>query len=106
MTDKTLNADRGFSPYGRATTPYPLWDGTDRVLLAYRPCEVTRNGTVIPCANLTAAERASLEDETMSRAERAAAAVQDNAPAAYSIYMFDPAKQTFLPVATPPAGFM
>ena len=25
------------SPYGRITTPHPLWDGTDRVLLAYRP---------------------------------------------------------------------
>ncbi|MDE2615340.1 MAG: hypothetical protein KGL78_18035, partial [Burkholderiales bacterium] len=106
VTAKALNQNRGLSTYGRITTPYPLWDGTDRVLLAYRPCEVTRNGTVIPCANLTAAERASLEDETMSRAERAAAPVQDNAPAAYSIYMFDPAKQTFLPVATPPAGFM
>ena len=23
---------------GRVTTPYPLWDGSDRVLLAYRPC--------------------------------------------------------------------
>ncbi|MGE4051539.1 MAG: hypothetical protein AB7F38_10745, partial [Piscinibacter sp.] len=106
VTDRPLNQNRGLSPYGRISTPYPLWDGTDRVLLAYRPCEVTRNGTVIPCANLTEAERASLEDETMSRAERAAAPVQDNAPAAYSIYMFDPAKQTFLPIATPPAGFM
>lgn len=106
MTDRPLNQNRGLSPYGRISTPYPLWDGTDRVLLAYRPCEVTRNGTVIPCANLTAEERASLEDETMSRAERAAAPVQDNAPAAYSIYMFDPAKQTFLAIATPPAGFM
>ncbi len=106
VTDKPLNQNRGLSPYGRISTPYPLWDGTDRVLLAYRPCEVTRNGTVIPCANLTAEELAMLEDETMSRAERAAAPVQDNAPAAYSIYMFDPAKQTFLPIATPPAGFM
>ncbi|WP_298825886.1 hypothetical protein [uncultured Piscinibacter sp.] len=106
VTDKPLNQSRGLSPYGRISTPYPLWDGTDRVLLAYRPCEVTRNGTVIPCANLTDAERAMLEDETMSRAERAAAPVQDNAPAAYGIYMYDPVKQTFLPIASPPAGFM
>ena len=106
VTDRPLNQNRGLSPYGRISTPYPLWDGTNRVLLAYRPCEVTRNGTVIPCANLTAEERAMLEDETMSRAQRAAAPVQDNAPAAYSIYMFDPARQTFLPIATPPAGFM
>ena len=106
VTEKPLSQNRGLSEYGRISTPFPLWDGTDRVLLAYRPCEVTRNGTVIPCANLTAEERASLEDETMTRAERAASPVQDNAPAAYAIYMYDPAKQTFLAVATPPAGFM
>ena len=106
VTDKPLNQNRGLSPYGRISTPYPLWDGSDRLLLAYRPCEVTRNGTVIPCANLTAEERASLEDETMSREARAASPVQDNAPAAYSIYMVDPAKQTFLPIASPPPGFM
>ena len=34
--------DRGFSQFGRVTTPFPLWDGTDRVLLSYRPCEVTQ----------------------------------------------------------------
>lgn len=106
VTDKALNQNRGLSPYGRITTPFPLWDGTDRVLLGYRPCEVTRNGTVIPCANLTAAELASLQDETMTREQIAANPVQDNAPAAYGIYMFDPAKQTFLPIATPPSGFM
>ncbi|HOY34892.1 hypothetical protein [Piscinibacter sp.] len=106
VTDKPINQGRGLSTYGRITTPYPLWDGTDRVLLAYRPCEVTRNGVVIPCANLTDEERARLGDETLSRAERALEAVQDNAPAAYSIYMFDPAKQTFLPIASPPPGFM
>jgi hypothetical protein len=106
VTDKPLNQNRGLSPYGRISTPFPLWDGTDRVLLAYRPCEVTRNGTVIPCANLTDAERAALTDETMTREQIAASPVQDNAPAAYAIYMFDPAKQTFLPIATPPSGFM
>ncbi len=106
VTEKSLNQNRGLSPYGRISTPFPLWDGTDRVLLAYRPCEVTRNGTVIPCANLTAAEQAQLADATLTREQRAALPVQDNAPAAYSIYMFDPAKQTFLPIATPPAGFM
>lgn len=105
-TDKALNQGRGLSPFGRVTTPFPLWDGTDRVLVAYRPCEVTRNGTVIPCANLTAEELERLGDTTRTRAQIAADSVQDNAPAAYSIYMVDPAKQTWLLVAAPPAGFM
>jgi hypothetical protein len=105
-TGKEIDLGRGLSEFGRITAPFPLWDGTNRVLLAYRPCEVTRNGTVVPCVSLTTAERAMLNDDTMSRAQRAALPVQDNAPAVYSIYMFDPAKQTFLNVAAPPSGFM
>jgi hypothetical protein len=106
VTAKALNQGRGLSLYGRITSPYPLWDGTDRVLLAYRPCEVTRNGDVVPCATLTQDEIDQLSDENRTEAEVASAAVRDNAPAAYAIYMFDPANQTWLIVAAPPPGFM
>jgi mono/diheme cytochrome c family protein len=105
-TAKEIDLGRGLSEFGRISAPYPLWDGTNRVLLAYRPCEVTRNGVVVPCATLTSAERAMLADDTMSRSQQALLPVQDNAPAVYSIYMVDPAKQTFLIVAAPPPGFM
>ncbi len=106
VTDKPLNQDRGLSLYGRVTSPYPLWDGTDRVLLGFRPCEVTRAGVVIPCVNLTAAELARFADDTRTRADRAADTVQDNVPASYAIYMYDPGPQTWLIVAAPPPGFM
>jgi mono/diheme cytochrome c family protein len=105
-TERAIDLGRGLSQYGRVTAPFPLWDGTDRILLAYRPCEVTRNGVVVPCATLTDAERALLADDTRSRVQQAADPVRDNAPAAYAIYMVDPVKQTFLIVAAPPAGFM
>ena len=105
-TERPIDLGRGLSEFGRITAPFPLWDGTDRILLAYRPCQVTRNGVVVPCATLTDAERALLTDETRTRVQQAADPVQDNAPAAYAIYMVDPAKQTFLIVAAPPAGFM
>jgi hypothetical protein len=105
-TSQPIPLGEGLSEFGRITAPFPLWDGTNRVLLAYRPCEVTRNGDVVPCATLTAAERAMLDDDTLTRAQRAALPVRDNAPAAYAIYMFDPSKQTFLIVAAPPQGFM
>jgi len=105
-TEKQIDLGRGLSEFGRVTAPFPLWDGTNRVLLAYRPCEVTRNAVVVACATLTDAERAMLADDAMSRTQRATLPVQDNAPAAYAIYMFDPSKQTFLIVAPPPAGFM
>jgi cytochrome c553 len=105
-TEKEIDLGRGLSQFGRVTAPYPLWDGTNRVLLAFRPCEVTRNGTVVPCATLTDGERAMLADTTLTRAQRALLPVQDNAPAAYSVYMYDPGRSTFLVVASPPSGFM
>lgn len=106
VTAQPLNDGRGLSLHGRITSPYPLWDGSNRVLLAYRPCEVTRNGDVVPCASLTTEEIARLEDDERTAAEEAADELQDNAPAAYSIYMYDPLRQTFLNVAAPPPGFM
>jgi hypothetical protein len=106
VTEQPLNQGRGLSAFGRITTPFPLWDGTDRVLVGYRPCEVRRDGVIIPCANLTDAERARLSSRDRTRAEIAADSVQDNAPAAYAVYMYNPKNQTFLPVATPPSGFM
>jgi len=105
-TARALSEGRGLSEFGRITTPYPLWDNTQRVLLAWRPCEVTRSGVVTACANLTAEERTRLSDNTRTMAVRAADAVQDNAPATYAIYMFDPAVQTWGIVAAPPGGFM
>ena len=105
-TERTLSDGRGLSAFGRATTPYPLWDGSDRVLVAWRPCEVTRNDVVVSCTTLTEAEMATLQDTNRTMAARASDTVKDNAPSAYAIYMFNPANQTWLIVAAPPAGFM
>ena len=105
-TDKVVNIDRGVSTYGRFTSPYPLWDGTNRVLVSYRPCEVTKNGVVVPCSTLTTAELAMLSDMNRPITETALDPVQDNVPPPYAVYMFNAANQSMLPVATPPAGFM
>jgi hypothetical protein len=61
---------------------------------------------VVLCAALTPDELASLDDPTMTEDQQSQAPIQDNAPANYAIYMFDPAKQTWLIVAAPPEGFM
>ncbi len=106
MTQQKLNIDMGLSTFGRITTPYPLWDGTDRVLVSYTPCEVNRAGVVVPCATLTADESARLNDDTRSPADVQTDTLQNNVRPSYAIYMFDPAKQTLLIVAAPPAGFM
>lgn len=105
-TAQELNIERGVSRYGRVTTPYPLWDGTNRVLVAYRPCQVTKNGTITSCADLTDVELARVSDMQRSIADVQADPIQDNVPPPYAIYMFDPANQSFLNVAAPPDGFM
>jgi hypothetical protein len=106
MTLQELNIGGGASPYGRITTPYPLWDGTDRVLVGYTPCEVTRKGVVVSCATLTAEELARVTDDNRAMADAQGDEIQNNVRPTYAIYMFDPAKQTMLIVAAPPAGFM
>jgi hypothetical protein len=106
MTAQTINIERGLSMYGRITAPYPLWDGTNRVLLSYRPCEVTKSGVVVSCQSLTAAEFARISDTDRPLAESTADTIQDNVPPPYAVYMFDPAAQTFLNVASPPSGYM
>ncbi len=105
LTDREIPAERGLSLVGRATTPYPLWDGTDRILVSFRTCEVTKDGVVIPCARLTAAEVERLNSERTME-EEAADGIQDNVPPIYSVYMYDPRAQTWLIVAAPPSGFM
>jgi Hydrazine synthase alpha subunit middle domain len=105
LTDREIPDGRGLSLVGRATTPYPLWDGTDRVLVAFRTCEVTKDGVIVPCSRLTAAEIARLNSER-TMAQEAADTIQDNVPPIYSIYMYDPNAQTWLIVAAPPTGFM
>jgi Hydrazine synthase alpha subunit middle domain len=106
-TAQLLNLGKGVSQYGRISTPYPLWDGTDRVLLSFTPCEVTRVGVgVVSCSTLTADEmgRLGMEDRLVEDIQKDS--LQDNVKPSYAIYMFDPNQQTFLIVAAPPPGFM
>ena len=105
-TAQPLNFGTGISQFGRITTPFPLWDGTNRVLVSYAPCEVTNNGVVVSCATLSSAELARLSDMNRLNTDIAADTVKDNVNPSYAVYMFNPANQTFLIVAAPPAGFM
>lgn len=105
LTAQALNLSKGLSLYGRITTPYPLWDGSDRILLAWQPCEVSRDGVTTACANLSQAELDRLGDSTRLRTQVNNDPIQDNLPPRYALYMFDPAKQTWLNVASPPQGF-
>ncbi len=113
-TQQALNANRGFSRFGRVTTPYPLWDGTNRMLGSYRPCEVTSTvpgstPMVVSCATLKDTEVAALSQNNMMRnapVQGDGRTLQDNVPASYAVYMFDLQQNTQQIVAAPPAGYM
>ena len=97
----------GLSLYGRVTTPYPLWDGTNRVLVALPPCEVTRNGVVVSCATLTADEIARLDDdERLTRDSARPTRCRTTCRRRTRSTCSTRAQQTWLIVAAPPPGFM
>ncbi len=96
---------RGISVNGRVTTPYPLWDGSNRVLVAYTPCQVTKKNKVTACAELSDAERARLTESRL-QADINADEIQNNVPVAYSIQMFDMDTQKWRTVVPAVSGFM
>lgn len=84
VSDSSHNAMRGMgvSTLGRYSTPYPLWDGTNRVLVTYSPSNpVTVN---VPIRGQTQAEGTPR----------------------YGIWMLDLNRKTLNPVVTPQDGFL
>ena len=73
--------DRGVSPLGRYRNPYPLWDGTNRVLTVYTPSQ-PQAGTD-PLGN----------------------AITVEGTPRYGIYMLDLNSKTLRPVVLPQDGF-
>lgn len=105
-TNETLESGtRGISVNGRVTTPYPLWDGSNRVLVAYTPCQVTKNNVITACVALSDAERARLAQNRL-QADINADNIQNNVPVAYSIQMFDIDTQSWRTVVPAVSGFM
>src|SRR5664279_73313 len=66
-TVQQLNYGTGISQYGRISSPYPLWDGTNRILVGFSPCEVTSQGVgVVSCATLSATDLARLSSNRLT----------------------------------------
>ena len=79
----------GPSPGGRFNSAWPLWDGTGRILVSWTECRLLDNGTnppsIVPCT--------------------AQGLAQPNAqagPPLYSLWLFDPAQNTFTPIIRRP----
>lgn len=110
-TAQELNDGMGLSMYGRVTTPYPLWDGTNRVLLSYATCDVidTQAGNALrPCAvarSLDAEAFDRVGDRSMLASELETNRFRENRRPVYAVYMYDVASQRMSIVAAPPPGF-
>src|SRR5688572_1120863 len=95
QTPATLNPVStvpGPSKGGRFQSGFPLWDGTNRLLVSWSQCRLLDSvdpTRIAPCTD-----------------DRLAAANVQTAPPLYSIWMFDPAQNTILPVMSPVEGVM
>ncbi|MBS1236116.1 MAG: hypothetical protein H6R46_911, partial [Proteobacteria bacterium] len=86
-TAKEINFGRGISEYGRFSTPYPLWDGTNRALVSWAPsCAAIGN-----CPMVANPLTGVLEP--------------DEGTPVYGAYMLDLNTKTTRPVVTAPAGY-
>lgn len=89
VTTTQVRTDLAPSPGGRFRSVFPLWDGTDRVLVSWAICRVMENNVIFPCD-----------------AQRLADPNVQLAPPLYGIWMYDPATQTQLPIVTGEEGVL
>lgn len=89
-TPLQVRTDLAPSPGGRFASAFPLWDGTDRVLVSWSICRVAdAMGVIFPC-----------------NAQRLADPTFQLAPPLYGIWMYDPADQTQLPIVVGEEGML
>lgn len=89
ITTNDVRTLPGLSPGGRYASAYPLWDGTDRLLVSWSLCRVIEQGRTQPCT-----------------AERLADPASVAAPPLYGIFIWDPSDGTQRPVFEPVEGAM
>jgi hypothetical protein len=81
----------GPSPGGRFSSAYPLWDGTGRLLVTYTQCRLQdTKGNLMFCTPQNLAANPPLT----------------SGPPLYSVWIYSPSQNTFLPVMQPVEGIM
>lgn len=87
-TARQINFGMGISEYGRYSTPYPLWDGTNRALVSWAPSCSATNSCATVANPLTGVLEASEEESTP----------------VYGVYMLDLNTGTTRPVVPATVG--
>ena len=92
QTAATVNAartDELISPGGRFQDAYPLWDGSNRLLVSWSPCRLIDGSAILPCTDSLLARPGVVE-----------------APPLYGIWIYDRNEHTQLPVVPAVEGVM
>lgn len=75
------------SPGGRLAAAFPLWDGSDRMLVSWSQCRLIVNSEIVPCTTQTLANPNAVEASPI-----------------YGVFIYDRANQTQRPVVAPIEG--
>jgi hypothetical protein len=92
VTPNEISTIAGPSAGGRFQSAFPLWDGSDRILVSWSQCRLL--DTVTP-ANIVPCTSSRLADPNVQ-----------TAPPLYSAFIFNPADNTFKPLFVPVEGVM
>lgn len=88
-TGNDVRTVEGISPGGRFQSAFPLWDGTNRIVVSWSQCLAVIDGQERPCTDDVVSNPAALP-----------------AQPAYSLWMYDTSARAFLPLMTPQRGVM
>ncbi len=99
ITSLEVRTDGAPSLAGRLRAAYPLWDGSNRILISWSACRVNDNGRIVPCTqDLLDAVNAPVDPENPPTVVEA--------DPLYGIYIYDPADDTQMPVVVPEEGYV
>jgi hypothetical protein len=82
-----VRTDPGPSPGGRFASIFPMWDGTNRLLVSWTMCRLLEGGLTVPCTASRLADPAAV-----------------TAPPLYGVWIYDPRDRTQRPVLQPTEG--
>ncbi|GAB4358389.1 MAG: hypothetical protein Kow006_26790 [Gammaproteobacteria bacterium] len=75
------------SPGGRYRDAFPLWDGTNRLLVSWTPCRLELNAAIVPCTPQNLADPAAQIADPL-----------------YGLWLYDMSANTQIPVVPPVEG--
>ncbi len=87
-TVNNVRTDAMPSPGGRFLSFFPLYDNSNRALVAWSPCRLLENSVVVPCTDARLADPNAQEAQPF-----------------YGIYLYDLSNQTQVPLLIPDEGF-